>query len=312
MEIRQLQYFISVAEQLSFSKAAEMLYVTQPLLSQQIADLERQLGTELFIRNRRSVSLTPAGTALYREATAIFRQMNQAMATVRNAAESVGIGGELRLGFEHIYPRRELTDGIARFRLAYPKTNVRLSRYSSGQQIYLINRGQLDVGFFTFPTTGFDSDCDYRLLRCGWMSVAVSPHLVQETDMETARRVLEEYPLYLVDKDARELNRATQVCRELNVTPSLNFAADVADILADVECGQGVTIVDGDVLSSYGSAHLTAIPLEGVERARSCIVAVWKRTNGNALIPLLLDSLSSEEARCRTHCGKRCALDVTE
>ena len=61
IEIRQLQYFLAVAEQLNFSKAAKMLYVTQPLLSQQIAELEKQLNVQLFSRSRRSVSLTPAG-----------------------------------------------------------------------------------------------------------------------------------------------------------------------------------------------------------------------------------------------------------
>lgn len=64
MELKQLEYFLKVAEQLNFSRAAESLYISQPALSYQIAELERELGAELFVRDRRKVSLTPEGEAL--------------------------------------------------------------------------------------------------------------------------------------------------------------------------------------------------------------------------------------------------------
>lgn len=308
MEIRQLQYFLAVAEQLSFSKAAAILYVTQPLLSQQIADLERQLGTDLFVRNRRSVSLTPAGSALYREASAIFRQMNQAVSNVRNAAGNVGEGGELSVGFEYIYPRIKLTDAIAEFRVDYPRADIRIARYGASQLLYLLNKGQIDLGFFTFPSNGFDSDCEFRILDSGWLSVAVSKCITQTLSLEEAKRLLSEYPVYLMDKDSRELNMVIQVSNALGVSPSLNFTDSLESILSCVECGMGTTIISKSILASYGSSHLLGIELKNIERARVCNVAVWKRGSGNALIPLLLDYIEHEAQMCDGNCGKSCSL----
>lgn len=74
MELKQLHYFLKVAEFLNFSRAAEALYISQPALSYQIAELERELGTELFTRDRRKVYLTPAGMALVEPAKSILEQ----------------------------------------------------------------------------------------------------------------------------------------------------------------------------------------------------------------------------------------------
>lgn len=308
MEIRQLQYFLAVAEQLSFSKAAAILYVTQPLLSQQIADLERQLGTELFIRNRRSVSLTPAGSALYREASAIFQQMNQAVDHVRNVAGNIGSGGELHIGFEYLYPRVKLTDAVAEFRLAYPGADVKIARYGASQLLYLLNRDQIDLGFFTFPSNGFDNDCEFRIMDSGWLSVAVSKCIAEDLSLEEGKRLLSEYPVYLMDKDSREMNMVIQVCNALGISPSLYFADSLESILSCVECGMGTTIISKSILTSYGSSHLLNIELTGIERAHVCNVAVWKKGNGNALIPLLLDHMEREPKTCDGACGKFCSL----
>jgi DNA-binding transcriptional LysR family regulator len=75
MDIRQLRYFITVAEYLNFTKAANQLYVAQSAISHQIADLEQQLGLKLFIRNKRSVQLTPAGAVFLKEAIEIVEKM---------------------------------------------------------------------------------------------------------------------------------------------------------------------------------------------------------------------------------------------
>lgn len=97
MDIRQLRYFITVAEHLNFTKAANQLYVAQSAISQQIADLEDQVGVKLFIRNKRSVKLTPAGSVFLKEAIEIVEKTSGAIEKAKQTDE--GIIGSLSIGF---------------------------------------------------------------------------------------------------------------------------------------------------------------------------------------------------------------------
>src|SRR4051794_20925637 len=97
MELRHLRYFVAVAEELHFRRAAERLYVAQPAVSEQVRKLEEELGVRLFDRTQRSVSLTVAGTALLGEARRVLRQAELAQLAARNASESAV--EQLRIGF---------------------------------------------------------------------------------------------------------------------------------------------------------------------------------------------------------------------
>ena len=97
LELRQLRYFVAVAEELHFGKAAERLHMTQPPLSQAIHALEDMLGTPLFLRNRRTVALTPAGDALLPEARRMLTQAAEIPGLVLRAAS--GESGRLSLAF---------------------------------------------------------------------------------------------------------------------------------------------------------------------------------------------------------------------
>ena len=118
MELKQLHYFLKVAEFLNFSRAAEALYISQPALSYQIAELERELGTELFTRDRRKVYLTPAGMALVEPAKSILEQAGSLPDLVRQ--DSGHEAGLLRIGFDSTEDHFEtigVTEAIAHFRI---------------------------------------------------------------------------------------------------------------------------------------------------------------------------------------------------
>src|SRR4051812_7396233 len=96
MELRRVRYFVAVAEELHFRRAAQRLHVAQPALSQQVRKLELELGVDLLHRNKRGVALTTAGAAFLDEARLLLRHADEAVRTARNAR--TGAAGRLRLG----------------------------------------------------------------------------------------------------------------------------------------------------------------------------------------------------------------------
>ncbi len=146
MELRHLRYFVAVAEDLHFGRAAERLGMAQPPLSQQIKALETELGVALFDRNRRKVELTEAGKALLSEARAILDQAAGLGGLARRVA--AGQGGRLEIAFTGSVPFNQIMPrALGNYRRAYPGVWMSLREMSTGSQIQGILEGWLDVGF---------------------------------------------------------------------------------------------------------------------------------------------------------------------
>jgi len=145
VELRHLRYFVAVAEQLHFRHAAEIVHVAQPALSQQIRQLEKELGVTLLERSRHQVRLTPAGKAFYESALGVLRQADQAAARARKVDS--GDAGTIRIGFVSTAAIRVLPDGVKRLQKQVPAAEVELSELAAGEQIDGLYREQLDIGF---------------------------------------------------------------------------------------------------------------------------------------------------------------------
>lgn len=149
MELRHLRYFIAVAEELHFTRAAERLHIGQPPLSQQIQTLEAELGAPLFRRHQRKVELTPAGLQLLPRARQILADSAAAASAVRRAAD--GETGELRIGFTSSLPLTPiLHHSLQHYRRDYPKVRLTLSEMFTAGQFAALERRQLDLGFVRF------------------------------------------------------------------------------------------------------------------------------------------------------------------
>ena len=146
MELRHLRYFVAVAEELHFGRAADRLRMAQPPLSQQIKALEEELGTRLFERNRRKVDLTPAGAAVLEEARDILRRAGDLGRLARSMAG--GEAGRLEIAFTGSVPFNDVMPRILNaFRRTYPAVWVSLREMSTGSQIEAVAEGRLDIGF---------------------------------------------------------------------------------------------------------------------------------------------------------------------
>jgi DNA-binding transcriptional LysR family regulator len=149
IELRHLRYFVAVAEHGGFRRAAEHLHVSQPPLSQQIAQLEARLGAPLLVRSRRGTGLTAAGEAFLRDARLLLADLDRAVETARRAA--AGRTGLVRLGFVGSAAYPIVPDIVRAFRAAHPDVEVRLRELSTSEQLDALATGSLDVGFARSP-----------------------------------------------------------------------------------------------------------------------------------------------------------------
>ena len=146
MDLRQFRYFVAVAEELHFTRAAARLNIGQPPLSLQIQAIERELGVTLLKRTRRHVELTPAGELFLQEARLALLQADRAVETVTRAAK--GEMGTLRLSFITSVPLVEVfTSAVRAFRSAFPDVHLELKSRTSVKTIDEVLLGTVDVGF---------------------------------------------------------------------------------------------------------------------------------------------------------------------
>ncbi|NTV09700.1 MAG: LysR family transcriptional regulator [Zoogloea sp.] len=149
MELRHLRYFVAVAEELHFTRAAERLHIGQPPLSQQIQALEAELGARLLERSKRRVALTPVGERFLKRAHAILAAAEAAVDEARRAAR--GEAGELRIGFTSSLPFTDFLPGLLRdYREHFPDVTLVLRELFTTDQLAALAAGQLDVGLVRF------------------------------------------------------------------------------------------------------------------------------------------------------------------
>lgn len=144
MELRHLRYFIAVAEEKSFNKAAERLFISQPPLSRQIKQLEEEIGVTLIDRENRPLRLTEAGEFFYEHALQILKKSDDLRAmTIRKGS----FDNSLSIGFVSSILYGILPRVIARFREVYPNIEIKLYELNSWQQTQSLVDGKIDVGF---------------------------------------------------------------------------------------------------------------------------------------------------------------------
>lgn len=144
MEIRQLRYFVAVAEEMHFNRAAERLHIAQPALSQQIQRLERELKTTLFARTTRSVELTETGKVLLVAARRVILESEHALRSVEQALE--GRTGLLRVGFVGSAALNLIPRIVPPLRREHPGLQLELHELTTEQQLRSLESGDLDVG----------------------------------------------------------------------------------------------------------------------------------------------------------------------
>ena len=173
MELRHLRYFVAVAEELNFRRAAERLHIGQPPLSIQIRALEEEVGARLLERSKRRVSLTEAGSRFLRRAREILAAAGEAVDEARQAAR--GELGSLRVGFTSSLPYTSiLPDLLVAYRRRYPAVELQLKEMFTTDQLVAIAAGRLDVGLVRYVGGALPSGVSVRELGADPLCLVVN------------------------------------------------------------------------------------------------------------------------------------------
>ncbi|AZM44819.1 LysR family transcriptional regulator [Streptomyces sp. WAC 06738] len=296
MELRQLRYFVAVAEELHFGRAAGRLGIAQPALSQQIRKLETDLGVELLTRNRRRVALSPAGAAFLPEARETVARAARAARVARRTA--AGELGRLALGFVGSATDELLPRAMPVLRTRYPDLEITLRESTSAEQVAALARGELDLGLLR-PPSPLPAGLRTRLLTREPLVAAlpVGHRLTRLPRLTAADLRGEPFVRFPRAKGAWMYDLITDYCRGDGGPPPevAQEAVMMQTITALVAAGTGVALVPASqrTLARPGVAfrRLAAAPLLD-------LVAAWPESGAGPARGAVVEVLA-------TACGSR-------
>lgn len=162
MNLNQLEYFVTAAELLNFTKAAQKCFISQTAMTQQIRALEKKVGVPLFIRDKHHVVLTTAGKVYLNEARIILNRSDEAVRLARMASE--GVTGEITIGYISGYGQSDFSDILRKFRIAYPNIKVNLYKNNMSVLLEMLEQGKCDLVFAVSPYSRGQSGVESQYL----------------------------------------------------------------------------------------------------------------------------------------------------
>lgn len=289
MDIWQLRCFTSVAKCLNFTEAAKNLYIGQSTLSKQIANLEQQLGVQLFIRNKRSVHLTAPGTILLDEARAILEKSDQALQKVRQAAS--GFVGNLTIGFLGSVEKNLLPQLVRNFRVCYPNINLEMQHLNWRTVTEALYNDEIDIGFlFSLDPEdmpGLTCESIYR----GVLTVVLpADHLLSQAEKISISALADEPFIICARKESPvQFDYVFRLCKKAGFTPKIVCQPNLMEtVLMLVDAGLGIAI-SSTLAKSLINQPIRFVNIEGDPTID--LVIAWKKLNSNPAIPLFIEKL---------------------
>ncbi|QHE84177.1 LysR family transcriptional regulator [Hydrogenophaga sp. BPS33] len=287
MNMRQLQYFLAVAHELSFTRAAERVHIAQPPLSQQIIALEEELETKLFIRDKRKVQLTPSGAILVEHAQRVLNAAAGAIAAVRAADR--GADATLSVGAIYSALFTFLPHTLRIFKSQRQATDVNLQEMTIGQQINALKEGEIEIGIMRGHV--HDRDIASEVLYREPLVVAVPGGSKFEGASKVTIAELASWPLIAVGRGTTRgySDRIFELFEERDLRPTVvNEVRDMHTSICLVAGGLGVSVVPA-VMQVMQSQGVTYRALQDDHKGVNCVVA-WRRNAETPLVTGFLDA----------------------
>ncbi|NHU85077.1 LysR family transcriptional regulator [Kocuria sp. JC486] len=279
MELRQLNYFIAVAEERHFGRAAKRLHIAQPPLSQQIRQLEEQLGVRLFDRTTRRVDLTAAGELLLERGRAIVNEVESLKADVYQVG--AGATGVLRVGFSGSATYSVMPSMVRLAGESYPGLNLDLhgEMLTPAMEAALLDRS-LDAAILRPPVTS--QDIEYRIIQREPLIVAIPSHSPLAEDRPVAMQELTDQQFVTYPPDSVVYRQTVELCRQAGFRHRVaHIAQETSTILSFVAAGAGVAVVP----ASVAAVQLRSVHYRQLEEAPEVELAIaWRREERSQLL----------------------------
>ncbi|GAA0722812.1 LysR substrate-binding domain-containing protein [Aquimarina litoralis] len=278
LELRHFTYFLAVAEELHFRKAAERLFISQPGLSRQIKQMEEIIGAELFIRNKRNVSLTAAGVYLKKELSYIFNHID--FTVKQTSLIDKGSEGEIRIGFLGSAMQTVIPNLLIKVNKEFPKIQFSLEEMSNYDQVNGILSDELDVGFVRLARV--PDGVSIKQVQTDTFSLVLPKNhfLNQENFTSVAQVSKEHFVLFSSDYSSIYYDKIMSICEDQGFTPIVSHKSVHAQtIFKLVESGLGVAIVPTSL--QYGfDLKVKFLEIPRISQ-RAELSVIWKEDNRN-------------------------------
>lgn len=286
MNNNDLRYFCVVADTLHFGKAAQKLHITQPPLTRAIKKLEDELGVLLFLRTQRKVVLTPAGEYLKRRGESLLSGLDELKKEVKKIDQ--GKSGQLHItSVGSIVPR--ILRYINHFTSVYPDVNIKLSQYTTTEQIKLIKSGEADIAFVRCPVSSQGLQM-YEVYKEYYVLVTPSNFNIDISKADDLQQLSgKPYISFPREQGRGSFDQIISLCNMGGYSPEIKYEPYQLDTaIRMVEAGLGITIVPECSLHGL-SVHVNVYKLDFMPQS-SVVASYFSKTNENPVFKNFLST----------------------
>ena len=283
MELRHIRYFLVLAEELHFGRAAKKLYISQPPLSRQIKELEEEIGVTLLLRDNKRVTLTEAGTYFYSEVKNILLKID----SVKQQANQIyrSYAGEIRIGYISSVNKSILGKLIQHLQCNYPYLQTKLYELSTEKQIHALENGKMDIGIVRAPNTSpnlittklYEDDFCIALPK----QMTIPANYSEFSDYSFITYHSNMVPVYH--------NQILAFCAKLGFQPNIRHECNnISSILELVHLTAGISVVPKSVQNQYNHLDIQFLSIENLNVKTEILLAHPKEPE-HPVFPILKD-----------------------
>ena len=289
MNTLQMKYFLTAATCLNFTQAADLLYITQPALSRQMASIENELGVSLFVRTNRDVKLTSAGKSLFEDIKRIYDDYQKSAQRAKNVES--GLSGKLSIGvLDGTYLSDILPQAMELFTDMFPYVEMTLDNYSFNSLATLLYEGKLDIAITLFFDIQNRHNIAFRVIEKSYDHIAVH----RSNPLSAREEILlsdigdNTFIIISIADSEKSASLILDGCRKLGFSPNVKYSPKLQTSMLWVQSGLGVVMLDSrNILRTDQNVKFLKVN----QVSDPSLTAAWHSGNNNPLLSMFVELL---------------------